>query len=377
MKRRKSFFQRLTYVLVPMLFIIIIYGTYKVTYTDDMEDIENISEKVFKIPNSARSINKFEYEGYIVNEKISIVDLALKLKKDARVLQYNNPETIKNPFLYPGMRLIVYKDSVIFYKVKEGDTLTEISSKFGVSKESVREVNSNIVGENISNVKYLVIKNPVLNDNIIVEKGMEEIVSIVNPYIEYGKNILHEEERKVNVSYMKIVDRNNGGSNNIKKNHNIRDGIQEDSDYIMKGKETKYVQETYEEGDELYWPVVSTEITNGFGEKEDPVSGERKNYKGIDIISVRGAAVNSGVTGEVTHAGKERSYGNLIEVRRSDGLKVRYAHLGKIEVKVGQIVRQGDKIGEVGGTGLSTRVHLHYEVLLNDIFVDPMKFNYR
>ena len=87
--------------------------------------------------------------------------------------------------------------------------------------------------------------------------------------------------------------------------------------------------------------------------------------------------MNSGVKGIVTYAGVKGNYGNMIEVRRNDGLKVRYAHLSKIEVRVGQTVYEGDKIGEVGSTGMATGPHLHYETLIEDIPVDPMKFKYR
>ena len=128
---------------------------------------------------------------------------------------------------------------------------------------------------------------------------------------------------------------------------------------------------------ELYWPVVSTKITSEFGNRMHPVLKENRFHRGVDISSVKGAAVNSGVKGIVTYAGVKGNYGNMIEVRRSDGLKVRYAHLSKIEVRVGQRIQEGDKIGEVGSTGMATGPHLHYEVLIEDIPVDPMKFKYR
>lgn len=85
----------------------------------------------------------------------------------------------------------------------------------------------------------------------------------------------------------------------------------------------------------------------------------------------------SSVDGTVTYTGKNGGYGNLIEVKRKDGLTVRYAHLNKINTVIGNKVKIGDKIGEVGSTGVSTGSHLHFEVLKAWNSVNPMDFEYR
>jgi len=186
MKKKINFFRILVYTIVPVIFLVIIYGIYRTDYNEN-EKSENISGEILKIPNSNGNTGDFEYDSYIVSEEISITDLALKLKKDVRILQYNNPVVLKNPLLKPGTRIIVYKEPVIFYKIKDGDTLSMIASKFQVSQESIININSDIAEENLSNKKYLVIKNPVINDNIIAEKGMEEISSFVDLSVELNK----------------------------------------------------------------------------------------------------------------------------------------------------------------------------------------------
>ena len=391
MKKKINFFRILVYTIVPVIFLVIIYGIYRTDYNEN-EKSENISGEILKIPNSNGNTGDFEYDSYIVSEEISITDLALKLKKDVRILQYNNPVVLKNPLLKPGTRIIVYKEPVIFYKIKDGDTLSMIASKFQVSQESIININSDIAEENLSNKKYLVIKNPVINDNIIAEKGMEEISSFVDLSVElnkgHNKNDLINKEtiisdisnKRTKSESTKNNYRNEDNSENIEVKV-ITDNENNQNDFEEEIKITKEDIRKLDlskiESYELYWPVVSTKITSEFGNRMHPVLKENRFHRGVDISSVKGAAVNSGVKGIVTYAGVKGNYGNMIEVRRSDGLKVRYAHLSKIEVRVGQRIQEGDKIGEVGSTGMATGPHLHYEVLIEDIPVDPMKFKYR
>ena len=381
----------MVYTIVPVIFLVIIYGIYRTDYNEN-EKSENISGEILKIPNSNGNTGDFEYDSYIVSEEISITDLALKLKKDVRILQYNNPVVLKNPLLKPGTRIIVYKEPVIFYKIKDGDTLSMIASKFQVSQESIININSDIAEENLSNKKYLVIKNPVINDNIIAEKGMKEISSFVDLSVELNKehnksNLINKETIISDISNKRTKSestknnyRNEDNSENIEVKV-ITDNENNQNDFEEEIKITKEDIRKLDlskiESYELYWPVVSTKITSEFGNRMHPVLKENRFHRGVDISSVKGAAVNSGVKGIVTYAGVKGNYGNMIEVRRSDGLKVRYAHLSKIEVRVGQRIQEGDKIGEVGSTGMATGPHLHYEVLIEDIPVDPMKFKYR
>ena len=391
MKKKINFFRILVYTIVPVIFLVIIYGIYRTDYNEN-EKSENISGEILKIPNSNGNTGDFEYDSYIVSEEISITDLALKLKKDVRILQYNNPVVLKNPLLKPGTRIIVYKEPVIFYKIKDGDTLSMIASKFQVSQESIININSDIAEENLSNKKYLVIKNPVINDNIIAEKGMKEISSFFDLSVELNKehnksNLINKETIISDISNKRTKSestknnyRNEDNSENIEVKV-ITDNENNQNDFEEEIKITKEDIRKLDlskiESYELYWPVVSTKITSEFGNRMHPVLKENRFHRGVDISSVKGAAVNSGVKGIVTYAGVKGNYGNMIEVRRSHGLKVRYAHLSKIEVRVGQRIQEGDKIGEVGSTGMATGPHLHYEVLIEDIPVDPMKFKYR
>lgn len=125
----------------------------------------------------------------------------------------------------------------------------------------------------------------------------------------------------------------------------------------------------------ILWPVKSGKITSKFGNRNHPVLKSVKFHRGVDIAVSLGTPVYAGIKGIVTFAGKRGNYGNLVEIKGSDGIKVRYAHLSKIDVIAGQRVSDGEKVAETGNTGMSTGPHLHYEIIVDDSPVNPLNFH--
>ena len=125
----------------------------------------------------------------------------------------------------------------------------------------------------------------------------------------------------------------------------------------------------------ILWPVKSGKITSKFGNRNHPVLKSVKFHRGVDIAVSLGTPVYAGIKGIVTFAGKRGNYGNLVEIEGSDGIKVRYAHLSKIDVVTGQKVLDGEKVAETGNTGMSTGPHLHYEIIVDDSPVNPLNFH--
>lgn len=121
------------------------------------------------------------------------------------------------------------------------------------------------------------------------------------------------------------------------------------------------------------WPVRGR-ITEGFGQRLDPFSGEGVFHSGVDICVPYGTRVEAPSDGIVIQTGVESGYGNEIVLDHGFGMTSKYAHLSKIFVVVGQEVKRGQVIGAVGMTGRTTGPHLHYEVLVNDTPVNPMKY---
>lgn len=114
--------------------------------------------------------------------------------------------------------------------------------------------------------------------------------------------------------------------------------------------------------------------TSGFGYRRDPKTGGRRMHKGNDLAGARGTAIMATGDGVVTFAGRQSGYGRLIKIRHIRGFETYYAHLSQIRVKLGQRVSRGERIGDMGNTGRSTGVHLHYEVRINGTAVNPSKY---
>ena len=121
------------------------------------------------------------------------------------------------------------------------------------------------------------------------------------------------------------------------------------------------------------WPTRGW-VTSGFGFRKSPFTGLRERHEGWDIAARNGAPVRTTADGVVVVEGREYGYGNLVEIDHGYGLVTRYGHNSKHFVKVGDRVKRGQVVTLVGNTGRSTGPHLHYEVLLNGVPVNPKNY---
>ena len=118
-------------------------------------------------------------------------------------------------------------------------------------------------------------------------------------------------------------------------------------------------------------PVDGAHMTSGFGFRLHPLLGYSRMHKGIDFGVPSGSPIMASAAGTISFAGWHGGHGNYVMVDHGKGLATAYAHMSRINVKPGQHVNQGQVIGLVGSTGLSTGPHLHYEVWVNGQAVDP------
>ena len=112
--------------------------------------------------------------------------------------------------------------------------------------------------------------------------------------------------------------------------------------------------------------------TSSFGLRTDPITGEERSHKGLDLRAKYGVPVYASASGRVLFTGVAGGYGNLIQIKHKDGYVTYYGHLSKILVKSGQKVRRGTLIGKVGATGRVTGPHLHFEIRKNGKALDPL-----
>lgn len=115
-------------------------------------------------------------------------------------------------------------------------------------------------------------------------------------------------------------------------------------------------------------------FTSKFGYRKSPFTGRPVMHKGLDIAAPPGTPIIAPADGIISHAGYDSGYGKLISIDHGYGMVTRYGHVSKIYSSLGQKIKRGDVIGAVGNTGRSTGPHLHYEVRINGVPVDPHNY---
>jgi murein DD-endopeptidase MepM/ murein hydrolase activator NlpD len=121
-------------------------------------------------------------------------------------------------------------------------------------------------------------------------------------------------------------------------------------------------------------PIDASWSASSFGWRIDPITGQHALHEGIDFIADVGTPVFAAAGGVVVFAEYHSQYGNMVEIDHGNDFITRYAHASKLFVKVGEVVRRGRKVAEVGSTGRSTGPHLHFEVRYKGIAQNPARF---
>jgi murein DD-endopeptidase MepM/ murein hydrolase activator NlpD len=121
-------------------------------------------------------------------------------------------------------------------------------------------------------------------------------------------------------------------------------------------------------------PVRAAYNSSSFGWRLDPFSGRNAFHEGLDFPAPNGTPIVSAANGVVISAQYHVQYGNVLDIDHGNDITTRYAHMSRFRVKVGDIVKRGQHIGEIGSTGRSTGPHLHFEVRVRQVAQDPKKF---
>lgn len=119
---------------------------------------------------------------------------------------------------------------------------------------------------------------------------------------------------------------------------------------------------------------IEVPVGSGFGFRSDPFTGRGALHTGLDFPSPVGTEIHAAAGGVVRTAEMHPEYGLMLEIDHGNGLMTRYGHTSKILVKVGDLVKRGQVVADVGTTGRSTGPHLHFEVLVDGVPQDPQRF---
>lgn len=222
---------------------------------------------------------------------------------------------------------------VVMYRIKEGDSLWQISQKTGLNMDTLLSMNS------MDNVHLL---QP--NQTISIPNKDGILHKVID-----GQT-LEDIAEKYGVDKSDILDVNDLSASSLEAGKDV---------FVPNG--TFKIEERVNLLGRFILPVLGR-ISSGFGPRRNPLSGRKEYHHGIDLANVTGTRVKAADYGRVIFRGRRGGYGKLIIVKHSCGYSTRYGHLSRYAVKHGQKVRQGQTIGYVGSTGHVTGPHCHFEI---------------
>ncbi|NHN32249.1 M23 family metallopeptidase [Paenibacillus agricola] len=255
------------------------------------------------------------------------------------------------------------------YTVVQGDCVSCIASKLNISKQVIYQNNPTVVDDKlkIGQKLDLTVLQPTLAVRTVEKVIEKQEIQFDTEYEKDNNMMLGTDEvlkqgknglKKISVMVTKI--------NGIMIEETIQgEEIVEQPVKALVRKGTKVI--TGEGTGKYAWPVIGSKVSSTFGYRWGAL------HKGIDLTSSNKTILASD-TGKVSFTGNGGGYGNYIIIDHLNGYKTLYGHLSSIQTSVGQIVEKGEKIGIMGSTGNSTGVHLHFEVIRNDVSENPSKY---
>lgn len=259
------------------------------------------------------------------------------------------------------------------YTVQSGDTLSEISLTVGLPLDEIIALNDELE-----------------NENTLIRVNQELIITVPEPELSvvWTETARYEEAYDLPIEYIY----NDGWyTNQSVTRQQPSAGYHEAAVLVTRRNDAELQRETlYEEI--LFEPVAKVieigtiipptyikpisggRLTSSFGRRNAPTAGASTNHKGIDWATPVGTAVCASSAGTVAKAGWGSGYGYVVYINHPNGTQTRYGHLSRVYVSVGQYVNQGDVIAASGNTGRSTGPHLHFEILVNGVQVNPMSY---
>lgn len=260
------------------------------------------------------------------------------------------------------------------YEVVSGDTLSEISIKVNIPMDRIVEMNSELLPTvdaqiHIGDKLTITVPKPGLSVTRTEQNYYEEI---------YDADVIYIENNDWYTTQTKIHQQPSAGFRKVvAREHYLNDKLVardiEKEEVIMEA-----IPKIVERGTRIpptyIKPISGGRQSSGFGKRSAPKKGASTYHKGIDWAVPTGTAVNASCGGVVAKAGWGSGYGYVVYINHEDGRQTRYGHLSKVLVKAGDSVKQGDRIGLSGNTGVSTGPHLHFEILINGTQVNPLKY---
>lgn len=257
------------------------------------------------------------------------------------------------------------------YEVVAGDTLSEISIYVNIPMEDIMEMNNLSNANNIREGQRLIITVPMPEISVtrMEQNSYEEV---------YDADVIYHYNDDWYTTKTVVLQEPHAGFRRVVANVYYVNDKEVSRELLMEEIVMEAVPKIVEIGTKIpptyIKPISGGRRTSPFGYRTAPTKGATSYHQGVDWATPTGTPVYASCGGTVVQAGWGSGYGYVIYINHVDGRQTRYAHLSKILVKVGQTVKQGQQIALSGNTGVSTGPHLHFEMLINGVRVNPEKY---
>ncbi len=267
----------------------------------------------------------------------------------------------------------IVKEIVIYPDSEENISVLRINDKFTVRKD-IKTLYSELVFHEIEIDKsiYSSLKNINVPDNIIMS-----FVKLFSFDIDFQRDIRNK--NKINILFEQFKDKDG----ELVKTGSIFFAeiiLTKDSYELYKFEENNYIEYFNSEGKSatkalMKTPINGARLSSAYGMRKHPILGYNKKHMGVDFAAPIGTPIMAAGTGHIEYVGTNGGAGKYIRIKHLNGYKTSYSHLSGYAsgIQKNVRVRQGQTIGYVGSTGLSTGPHLHYEVIFNGEKINPMK----
>ena len=259
------------------------------------------------------------------------------------------------------------------YEVSAGDTLSQIALDHSLTVEDLVSMNPGLEDEN-STIR--------VGDELIITVPEPEL-SVIHEELVYAEENYNAPVEYVDVdewytTQQEVVQEPSEGHRKVASIITYRNDAEMMEEILLEEVDYEAVPRIIRRGTQVpptyIRPISGGRLSSNFGGRNAPTRGASTNHQGIDWATPVGTAVMASSGGTVTRAGWGSGYGYVVYIQHADGRETRYGHLSRVLVNVGDHVDQGDKIALSGNTGRSTGPHLHFELRINGVAVNPLEY---
>ncbi len=326
-----------------------------------------ISEQIEKWWASAEVQTEKSFEDYELGTS------TIGFAENIEIVEAYLPASQMKPVEQAIQELTMEQEQQVIYEVQSGDTLSEIAIKVDIPMEDIVAMNDSLEDVNsilqIGQELIITVPEPELSVVRHEVNYYEEIYDQEIVYIDMDDWYTYEKEvvQQPSAGFRKIVADETFVNNELVEREILKEEVVMEAVAKIVKRGTK-IPPTYIK------PLSGGRTTSKFGPRKAPTKGASTYHKGHDWATPTGTPIYASSGGTVKKAGWGSGYGYVVYIDHTDGRQTRYAHLSKVLVKVGQKVKQGEKIALSGNTGVSTGPHLHFEMLINGKQVNPISY---